>query len=207
MDRYQELKKENNQTAYYLGDQYRNVAQAYIKRARSYAARTEDTEVKIKDTLEYLTNLDNNHVNINAEIPNVDKFIEERLALLSKRYYNKEYIKGLIIAIVLVVIAIGWLVVSKILARDVRFITPTNLNATVNGTQVTLTWDEVELANSYTIYYVDSNGNRSSSYLEYENKIVLNLAANQTYTIYLYVTETEHFLKSQEVSITVTTTN
>ena len=51
MNRYQELKKENDQLLNTLGDSYQRLATIYIKKARGFAVKNEDTEVKIRDTL------------------------------------------------------------------------------------------------------------------------------------------------------------
>ena len=205
MDRYQELKKANNEKIIYFGEQYKNLAYEYIKQARKFAVKNVDTEIKIKDTLEYLASLDERRVNINSEIPNQEAFINEKIKLLSKRYVNKDYIKGMVIAIILLVIMVSWIIVSRYFARDVNFRTPENFNGVVSGKQIYLTWDEIPLANSYTIYYVDEEGHRSSSYYAYEPKYTFDLEYNKTYTFYVYVTETSNFLRSETAKITLTT--
>ena len=40
MNRYQELKKENNELLITLGDSYQRLADIYIKKARGFATRT-----------------------------------------------------------------------------------------------------------------------------------------------------------------------
>ena len=56
MNRYKQLKKENDQLLNTLGDSYQRVATIYIKKARGFAVKNEDTEVKVRDTLYLLKN-------------------------------------------------------------------------------------------------------------------------------------------------------
>ena len=63
MNRYQELKKENDQLLNSLGDSYLRLATIYIKKARGFAVKNEDTEVKIRDTLYILKKYSDDEIN------------------------------------------------------------------------------------------------------------------------------------------------
>ena len=56
-ERYKELIKENNNVLNALSDDYRKVGYNYVKKARGYAVKSLDTEIRIKEVLEELTNL------------------------------------------------------------------------------------------------------------------------------------------------------
>ena len=154
MKRYQQLKKENDQLLNSLGDSYQRLATIYIKKARGYAVKNEDTEVKVRDTLYLLKKHSDEGALCNVVIKNESEFIEERIKLLSKQYKDPDMIKGAIILAVLIVLSIGWVAVSKYLSRQVHFETPTALKVSkVENNKVTLSWNAVMYAKEYSIYY------------------------------------------------------
>ena len=51
-ERYKELIKENNNVLNALSDDYRKVGYNYVKKARGYAVKSLDTEIRIKEVLE-----------------------------------------------------------------------------------------------------------------------------------------------------------
>ena len=55
-ERYKELIKENNNVLNALSDDYRKVGYNYVKKARGYAVKSLDTEIRIKKVLEELKN-------------------------------------------------------------------------------------------------------------------------------------------------------
>ena len=203
-ERIQELKKENNQLLNSLGDSYLRLADIYVKKARGYGVRNEDTEVKIRDTLFILKKYSDEGALCNVVIKNESEFIEGRVKLLSKQYKDPDMLKGAIILGVLVVLAIGWVVVGKYLSRKVYFDKPTNfVVSNVEDNKVTLTWGNVLYAKEYSIYYKVDN-NSSSTYYTEKCEYTFTLEKGKTYTFYLYVDANDLFGKSEEVSVTYT---
>lgn len=204
MNRYKDLKKENDQLMNNLGDSYLRIANIYVKKARGYAVRNEDTEVKIRDTLYILKKYSDSGALCNVVIKNESEFIESRMALLSKQYKDPEMIKGAIILAVLIVACIGWVVVSKYLSRKVHYEKPTAfIVSKVNDNKVTLTWREVALAQEYSLYY-EVDGRTSSTYYSEECEYTFILEYGKTYTFYVYVAADDVFGKSEEISVTYT---
>lgn len=204
MNRYQELKKENDQLLNTLSDSYQRLATIYIKKARGYAVKAEDTEVKIRDTLYLLKKYSDEGALCNVVIKNESEFIESRVALLSKQYKDPEMIKGAIILVIIVLITIGWVMVSKYLSRQVYFEKPTSLLiSNVDGNKVTLTWESVLYAKEYSIYY-EVDDNTSSTYYSDKCEFTFTLEEGKTYTFYVYVAENDLFGKSEEASVTYT---
>lgn len=202
MNRYQELKKENNELLNSLGDSYQRLANIYIKKARGYAVKNEDTEVKIRDTLYILKKYSDEGALCNVVIKNESEFIEERILLLSKQYKDPEMIKGAIILSILVLITIGWVAVSKYLSRKVYFEKPTALVISkVEDDKVTITWESVLYAKEYSIYY-KVDGETSSTYYSEKCEYTFRVEENKTYTFYVYVAENDLFGKSEEASVT-----
>ncbi len=202
MNRYQELKKENNDLINQLGDSYLRLADIYVKKARGYGVKSEDTEVKIRDTLYILKKYSDQGALCNVVIKNESEFIEERVKLLSKQYKDPEMLKGAIILGILVILAIAWVGVSKYLSRQVYFETPTSFKVSnVENNNITLSWNSVMYASEYSIYYSVDN-NSSSTYYTDKCEYTFTLEKGKTYTFYLYVGETDLFGKSEVVSVT-----
>lgn len=204
MKRYQQLKKENDQLLNTLGDSYKRLATIYIKKARGYAVKNEDTEVKVRDTLYLLKKHSDEGALCNVVIKNESEFIEERIKLLSKQYKDPDMIKGAIILTVLIVLSIGWVMVSKYLSRQVHFETPTALKVSkVENNKVTLSWNAVMYAKEYSIYY-EVEGETSSTYYTEKLEFTFTLEENKVYTFYVYVGENDLFGKSETTSISYT---
>ena len=202
MNRYQELKKENDQLLNSLGDSYLRVATIYLKKARGYGVKSEDTEVKIRDTLYILKKYSDEGALCNVVIKNESEFIEERIKLLSKQYKDPEMMKGAIILGIIVICSIAWVVVGKYLSRQVYFEKPTGfIVSEVVDNKVTLTWNSVMYAKEYSIYY-KVEGESSSTYYTEKCEYSFVLEKGKTYTFYLYVDENDLFGKSEEVSVT-----
>lgn len=204
MNRYQELKKENDQLLNSLGDSYLRIATIYVKKARGYAVRNEDTEVKIRDTLYILKEYSDEGALCNVVIKNESDFIEGRIALLSKQYKDPEMIKGSIILAILIVACVGWVSVSNYLSRKVYYEKPSSfIVSNVEDNKVTLSWQGVSLAKKYSIYY-KVDGQTSSTYYTEKCEYTFTLEEGKTYTFYLYVAEDDVFGKSEEASVTYT---
>lgn len=204
MNRYQQLKKENDQLLNTLGDSYQRLATIYIKKARGYAVRNEDTEVKVRDTLYLLKKHSDDGALCNVVIKNESEFIEERIKLLSKQYKDPDMIKGSIILAVIILITIGWVMVSKYLSRQVHFEAPTQVKvSSVEDNKVTISWEKVLYAKEYSLYY-KVDGESSSTYYTEKCEYTFTLEEEKTYTFFVYVGENDVFGKSEEVSITYT---
>ena len=204
MNRYQELKKENNELLLTLGDSYQRLADIYIKKARGFATKTEDTEVKIKDTLYILKEYSDQGIVCGIAIPNESEFIEVRVKLLSKQYKDPDMIKGWIILSILIVATIIWVAVGQYLGRKVYFEEPENfIVKTVEGNKVTLCWDQVEFAGEYSLYY-QVDGNTSSTYRTDKLEYTFTLEYGKTYTFYVFITGTDYFGESSKAIITYT---
>ncbi len=202
MNRYQELKKENNQLLNSLGDSYLRLATIYIKKARGFAVKNEDTEVKIRDTLYILKKYSDEGALCSVVIKNESEFIEERVKLLSKQYKDPEMIKGAIILVILIIITIGWVCVSKYLSRKVYYEKPSSLVVSkVEDNKVTISWQGLSYANKYSIYYKVDN-ETSSTYYSDKCEYTFTLTKGKTYTFYVYVTEDKVFGRSEEISVT-----
>ena len=207
MNRYQELKKENNELLLTLGDSYQRLADIYIKKARGFATRTEDTEVKIKDTLYILKEYSDQGILCSIAIPNESEFIEGRVKLLSKQYKDPDMVKGWIILSLLIVATIIWVAVGQYLGRKVYFEEPTNFVVkSTEGNKVTLSWDQVELAGEYSLYYT-VDGNTSSTYRTDKLEYTFTLEYGKTYTFYVFITGTDYFGESSKATITYTLEN
>ena len=203
MDRYQELKKENNDIYIYFGESYKRIAIEYVKRARKFGIRKEDTELKIRETLYEIKDLDERLVNPNVAIPSVDIYIDEKLKKISKRYIDKNQIIGFIIALVLIIVSVGWFVYSRYLSRQASLNTPNNFSGYLSGTRVYLTWNEVDFAGNYKIYYEIDNSSKSSTYTIYETNTSFNLDKGHIYTFHLYASGSDYILDSKETIFTI----
>lgn len=204
-NRYQELKKENDQTVSYLGDTYQYLADIYIKKARGYAVKNEDTEIKIRTVLDTLKNYDEQRIPLPVAIPNESKFIEENVKLLSKKYKDPDHIKGIIWLTVIIVFCIGWIVAGQYLARPVYFDAPTGLKVTkINDDKIKVSWREVDNAKEYVIYFKDETGNKSALRTISECEYIFEIDKSHSYTFYVYVKESSAINKSSESSITYT---
>lgn len=202
MNRYKELKKENDQLLNELGDSYQRLATIYVKKARGYAVRNEDTEVKIRDTLFILKKHSDDGAICSIAIPNESEFIESRVALLSKQYKDPDMIKGAIILTVLIILGIAWYMVGQYLSRKVAYGTPQNINVNIlEDNKIEITWNQVMYANEYTIYYIVEE-NTSAMYKSEENKYIFELEKNKEYTFYIYVPGNNLFKQSETASYT-----
>lgn len=202
MNRYKELKKENDQLLNELGDSYQRLATIYVKKARGYAVRNEDTEVKIRDTLFILKKHSDDGAICSIAIPNESEFIESRVALLSKQYKDPDMIKGAIILAVLIILGIAWYMVGQYISRKVAYSTPQNINVNIlEDNKIEITWNQVMYANEYTIYYIVEE-NTSAMYKSEENKYIFELEKNKEYTFYIYVPGNNLFMQSETASYT-----
>lgn len=190
--RYKELKQENDQTCTTLSDSYQRVALAYIKKARGYAVKNSDTEIKIKETLSILEDYDTRRVPYNIAIPDVTGFIEPQIKLLSKQVKDVDKVKS-IIAVGIFILAIAlWAGISIWSKKETLLETPINLQTTITEDGIKLFWDAVEFADEgYITYYVDSNGRESARYKTMNLYYEYNIDTDKTYTFYVCAIKTD----------------
>ncbi len=202
MNRYQQLKKENDQLILTLGDSYLRIANIYVKKARGYAVKNEDTEVKIRDTIYLLKKYSDENAICSVVIKSETEFIEERVALLSKQYKDPEMLKGCIILGILIILSVAWVVVGNYLSRKVYFEKPQALIVSnAENNLVTIKWESVMYASEYSVYY-EVDGQTSSTYYSEKCEYTFTLEEGKTYTFYVYVAENDLFGKSEEASVT-----
>ncbi len=154
--RYKQLIKENNDVLNQLGDSYRRIAYNYTKKARGYGVRSLDTELKIKEVLEELTNYEQKKLDANIVIPNMTEYIENHIKELSKAPKKIIKVKELIAISVFILCIIAYFLINTYLNRKVPLGNPTNVNIQVveknNSNYFFLMWDENPLAKEgYTI--------------------------------------------------------
>lgn len=190
--RYKELKTENDQICASLSDSYQRVALTYIKKARGYAVKNADTEIKIKETLSILEDYDTRRVPYNIAIPDVSDFIEPRIKLLSKQVKDVDKVKS-IIAVSLFILAIAvWAGISIWSKKETLLATPDNLQVTTTSDGIKLSWNKVEYADEgYITYYVDSNGRQSASYRTMNDYYEYNVDIDESYTFYVCAIKTD----------------
>lgn len=200
--RYLPLKKENDQSMSYLGDEYKRIAEIIVKKARGFAAKSVDTEVKIKDILLELSSFESKNVSASIAIPNLTNYVETKMKNFSKKYIDVDQIKGIIAVVILLVVSCAWIIVGHYLGRSVSLDAPKDFHISkVEDNKVTLSWTADDFTNEYVIYYKDNRGNVSASRTISATTYTFELELGKTYTFYLYGKETEVFTRSKEVSI------
>lgn len=197
--RYQELIKENNDIARFLIPSYQQVATKIIRLARGQGVKNEDTEVVIKNILEELQDYSNRNVDIRLVIPDVDKYIEEKLTYISKKVPKKYLTKEIIAIVIFCTIFIGWIAFQQWLKSDVTYKTPENIIIEkLENNKIKVTWDQVDFAEEYAIYFIDTDGEESHSIYTTETNCILELPnIKGTYKICIYVKASDVYNKSK----------
>ena len=197
--RYQELIKENNDIARFLIPSYQQVATKIIRLARGQGVKNEDTEVVIKSILEELQDYSNRNVDIRLVIPDVDKYIEEKLTYISKKVPKKYLTKEIIAIVIFCTIFIGWIALQQWLKSDVTYKTPENIIIEkLENNKIKVTWDQVDFAEEYAIYFIDTDGEESHSIYTTETNCILELPnIKGTYKICICVKASDVYNKSK----------
>lgn len=191
-NRYKELKKENNQKLETLTDTYKHIAHTYMLKARGYAENTLDTEARIKDVLDELVDFCEKGLPAPMAIPNMSEYIESKVVLLAKKNSKKEKVKSIIwtvlfIASILLVIGFGlWLRSENYLKK------PKNIEHSVTGNEITISWDVEKYASEgYTIYYDDEKNKVTVEQPESADRVsyTFNLDPSKEYTFYIYANQ------------------
>ena len=202
-ERYKELKDENNKIIETLLPMYQNIANTYIKKARGYAVRNIDTELKINDLLKKLEEYSEKNIQVDLVIPNQSKFIEENIALLSKEYKDPDRWKTVAWLIGIGIAFLAWFVISIWMRQETPNYTPTNLKYEIVDTdKIKISWDKGEFATEgYFVWMIDENGKKYGNYEVSETSYTFTVDLDKTYTFYVKTRETEFFGESADVSI------
>lgn len=202
-NRYQELKKENNEILSHLTLSYQALANIYIKKARGYACKTVDTELKIQDVLKKLEDYSIRNVSINIVIPSETEFIESNISNLSKEVKDPNRYKTIIWLSIIIIAIIAWFVLSIWMKSETPNQSPQNLTIeVVESNKIKVTWDENKWATEgYYIWYVDSKNQKHGKYSIKENEFIITIEQNKSYTIYVQTIETEYFGESDPSEI------
>lgn len=186
-NRYKELKKENNIKASQLSSSYQKIANAYVAKARGYAVKALDTEARIKEVLDELTDFDSRGVNVAIAIPNMTDYIEEKIKHLARVNYNPSKIKSVVATSIFALVIIGFIIFGLYLRSGNVLDTPTNLQAIPHGNNIiVLTWDKVEYASAGYIVWYSYNGKTSDKVEAETNTCSFNLDPNKEYIFYVY---------------------
>lgn len=202
-NRYQELKKENNEILSHLTLSYQALANIYIKKARGYACKTVDTELKIQDVLKKLEDYSIRNVSINIVIPSETEFIESNISNLSKEVKDPNRYKTIIWLSIIIIAIIAWFVLSIWMKSETPNQSPQNLTIEiVESNKIKVTWDENKWATEgYYVWYVDSKNQKYGKYSIKENEFIITIEQNKSYTIYVQTVETEYFGESDSSEI------
>lgn len=197
-NRYQELKNENNEILSHLGPTYQNIANIYIKKARGYATKTIDTELKIQDVLKKLEDYDFRNVSISSVIPSDTVFIEDNVSKLSKELKDPNRYKTIIWLVVIALVIIAWFVLSIWMKSDTSNLSPTNVTyELISPTKIKIKWDENKLATEgYYVWYVDSNNVKKGKYETINTEFIFTIEEGKSYTFYVQTIKTEYLAES-----------
>ena len=204
-NRYIELKKENDNTLSHLSPSYNRIGNIYVKKARGYAVKSVDTELKIKDVLTRLEDYDIRNVQYNIAISNETDFVESNIKLLSKQLKDPNRIKSIIGVSIIVLAIIVWVVISIWMRRETPNQTPQNVKCEeISSTSIKVSWDNNQYASEgFYVMCVSEDGQKYGYYHTIENTYTfMNLDTNKTYTFYVKTVETEFFGESDDAVIT-----
>ncbi len=205
-ERLIELKKENDKILEILSPSYKQIGQIYIKKARSYAVKSVDTELKINDVLKRLEEYSEKNLQRNIAIPNETSFIEDNIKLLSKEYKDPDRWKTILWVSFLAICIIAWFVISILMRRVKPNTPPTNLKVEpVSITELKLSWDKVDLATEgYYVWIMEENNKDQEEryYHTLETNYTFKIEPNKTYILYVKTVETEYLGESEKVYIT-----
>lgn len=211
-ERYKELIKENNNNLNSLSDDYRKIGYNYVKKARGYAVKSLDTEVRIKEVLKELTTFDENKIEVSTSIPNMTDYIESNVAKLSKAPTTKAKIKEVIAVSLFIMGIASYFVINAIANKPKPLASPTNIVATITANNTfELSWDNNSLAKEgyYIIIYIDEE-KISEKFVPYSvdsitNKQIAELKdlkydESKMYRFDIYAKETDNFKSSDIVT-------
>lgn len=203
-NRYIELKKENDETLKHLSHAYNHIGNIYIKKARGYAVKSLDTELKIQDVLSKLEDFDMRNVQYNIAIPDETIFVEGNIKDLSKQIKNPDRWKTIIALSIIVLAIIAWVVISVWMRQETPNQEPQNfICEKVSETAIKVSWDKGPYASEGYLVMVESNDGKKLGYyhtLE-TSYIFLELDTTKTHTFYVKTVETELFGESPDAIV------
>lgn len=204
-NRYIEIKKENDNTLSHLSPSYNRIAGIYVKKARGYAVKSVDTELKIKDVLTKLEDFDMRNVQYNIAIPDETTFVESNVKELSKQLKDPNRVKSIIGISIIILAIIAWVVISIWMRRETPNQTPQNVKCEeISPTSIKVSWDNNQYASEgFYVLCVSEDGQRYGYYHTIETTYTFNnLDTGETYTFYVKTVETEFFAESEDAVIT-----
>lgn len=155
--RYRELKKENDDKLATLIDSYHFIGHNYVLKARGYAENSLDTEARIKDVLDELVDFCEKGMPAPMAIPNTTEYIEGKVSLLAKKKGSKEKAKNIVWTILLISFFASFIIIGLYFRQGNYLEKPSNISHTINGEEITLTWDRVSAASyGYSVYYIEN---------------------------------------------------
>lgn len=202
--RYLELKKENNENINKLTQDYQNVINIYCKKARDYGIKSEDTEIKIREVIKEVLNYSNAGLPIIEVIPIPDRFIGEKLQLISKRNDHGK-VKNIILTTIVVIFFVSWILVGFYMKRPHYLEEPQNLRVVkVSQNRIEILWDSVEYANNgYFLYWKKGEQDELEISIESgENKYIMSIEPGSIYTFSVKAKATDIFGESLRTTIT-----
>lgn len=197
-NRYNEIKKENNGIVNHLTGEYQRIANIYIKKARGYAIKNIDTEMKINDTLKTLEEYDFKKVSFFSVFANESEFIDLNIQKLSKQVKDPDRIKTVIGVSLIVLFIVAWFAISFKMKQTPVAPSVENLKYEfITDTKIKIIWDEQNIAtNGYYVWLEDSNGNIQGKYNVMEETYIFTIDKTQTYTFYVQIKKTDYFASS-----------
>lgn len=209
-NRYIELKKENDEILIHLSPAYNHLGTIYIKKARGYAVKSVDTELKIKDVLLKLEDFDMRNVQYNIAIQDETLFIESNVKELSKQVKNTERTKAIIGISLIVLAIISWFVISIWMRQDTPNEAPQNVVCEkVSESSIKVSWDQGSFASEgYLVMALCSDGTKLGYYHTIDTSYTfLELDTNKVYTFYVKTVETELFDESPDSQVVYNPSN
>jgi len=201
--RYKELREENNLLLNNLSGEYYRLGNIYIKKARGYAVKSVDTELKIADCLKILEDYSYRHVDYHSVISSDTAFIEENIQKLSKELNDPNRKKTIFALSLIVLFIIVWVIISIWMRKETPNEAPKNLKLEkVSNTEVVLSWDLVEFATEgYYVWQIDDDGNIYGKYHTLKLEYTFEIEDGKSYTFYIQTKKTELLAESSVVSI------
>ncbi|MCI6716357.1 MAG: hypothetical protein SOZ32_03365 [Bacilli bacterium] len=202
-NRYQEIKKENDILLSHLSNRYQNVANIYIKKARGYAIKNVDTELKIQNVLTKLEDYDRRNVSFSIAIPNETEFIESNIKELSKQVKDQNRWKTILGLSLIGLFIIAWFVINIWMRQETPNQTPQNLKyEVISPTEVKISWDINNFATEgYYVWMVDDTNKKTGPFEISENEYIFIVEENKTYIFYVQTIATELFGKSEPAKL------
>ncbi len=202
--RYKEIKKENDLIVSHLTGNYQRIAYIYIKKARGYAIKNIDTEMKIQDVIKLLEENDFTKMPFHLVITDENEFINNNIQKLSKQVKDPDRIKTIVGVSLIALFIIAWTAISIWMRQDAKAPKVQNVKyELITDTSIKITWDEHNLAsNGYYIWMEDNKGNiLEGKYSIREENYIFTIEKNKEYNFFIQVKKTDYFDVSDPVKL------